>query len=157
MIRPAAASDAAAIADIWNLAIRTTTITFNPVEKTGAEVGALITPDTPCLVFVDNGLVQGFARYSQFRGGDGYRFSVEHTIMLGAAAQGKGAGRDLMLAICCVAKDAGKHMIFAGVSAENHGAVAFHRKMGFTTAAVLPQVGYKFGRWLDLVLMQKRL
>lgn len=82
MIRPANGRDAPDIAEIWNHAIRHTTITFNPVEKTALEVAQLMTPETPCLVFTDGPRVLGFARYSQFRGGDGYRFSVEHTIML---------------------------------------------------------------------------
>jgi len=157
MIRPATASDAAAIAAIWNHAIRHTTITFNRVEKTQAEVANLITPATPCLVFTNGNRVLGFARYSQFRGGDGYRFSVEHTINLHSDAHGCGAGRDLMDALCKLAKDAGKRTMYAGVCAENQGAIDFHAKMAFTIVAVLPEVGNKFGRWLDLVLMQKRL
>ncbi|MFT5065868.1 MAG: phosphinothricin acetyltransferase [Yoonia sp.] len=157
MIRPANARDASDIAAIWNHAIRHTTITFNPVEKTVPEVAELMTHDAPCLVFTDGPRVLGFARYSQFRGGDGYRFSVEHTIMLHDDAHGKGAGRGLIDSLCTHAKDAGKHTMYAGVSAENQGAVDFHTKMGFTIAAVLPEVGHKFGRWLDLVLMQKRL
>ncbi len=156
MIRPATTADAAQIAAIWNHAIRDTVITFNPVEKTVEEVAALMTPKQPCLVW-DEGGVQGFARYGQFRGGEGYRFSVEHTIMLRDTVQSKGAGRALLTSLCDRAKTAGMHMMFAGVSAENAGAVAFHSKMGFTTAAVLPEVGFKFGRWHDLVLMQKRL
>ena len=156
MIRPATTSDAAQIAAIWNHAIRDTVITFNPVEKTVEEVAALMTPTQPFLVWDDDG-VQGFARYGQFRGGEGYRFSVEHTIMLRDTVQSKGAGRALLTVLCEKAQAAGMHMMFAGVSAENEGAVAFHSKMGFTTAAVLPEVGFKFGRWHDLVLMQKRL
>ena len=62
-----------------------------------------------------------------------------------------------MDALSKLAKDAGKHTMYAGVCAENQGAVDFHAKMGFTIVAVLPEVGHKFGRWLDLVLMQKRL
>lgn len=63
----------------------------------------------------------------------------------------------MMNALCQLAKDAGKHTMYAGVCAENQGTVDFHAKMGFTIAAVLPEVGHKFGRWLDLVLMQKCL
>lgn len=157
MIRLASLADASDIAKIWNHAIRHTTITFNPVEKTVSEIVNLITLDMPCLVFTNGSKVLGFARYSQFRGGDGYRFTVEHTIMLHADAHGQGAGRALMDALCQIAKDAGKHSIYAGISGENPNAVNFHVKMGFTIAAVLPEAGYKFGRWLDLVLMQKRL
>ncbi len=157
MIRAATRHDATAIAAIWNNAIRNTTITFNPIEKSDPEVADLITPATPCFVFERKGQVVGFARYFPFRGGEGYRFSVEHTIMLRDDARGSGAGRALMDAVLDHAKLAGKHSIYAGVSAENEGAVAFHTKMGFTTAAILPEVGHKFGRWIDLVLMQKHL
>jgi len=157
MIRPATDADAGAIAAIWNDAIRNTTITFNPVEKTAREIIDMTTPQSPCLVCEADGQVVGFARYFQFRGGEGYRFTVEHTIMLHANARGHGAGRALMDGICALAKAAGKHSMFAGVSAENPAAVDFHAKMGFTTAAVLPEVGFKFGRWIDLVLMQKQL
>lgn len=108
-------------------------------------------------MFVDAGQLLGFARYSQFRAGAGYKFSVEHTVMLHTDARGHGAGKLLMDGLCDLAKKAGKHTMYAGVSGENQGAVDFHAKMGFTIAAVLPEVGYKFGRWLDLVLMQKRL
>lgn len=157
MIRPATKADAPAIAAIWNDAIRNTTITFNPVEKPDEEVRAMITDATPCLVYEDARGVMGFARYFPFRSGEGYRFSVEHTIMLHPDLRGKGAGRALLGAICELAQAAGKHSIYAGVSAENPSAVAFHEKMGFTTVAILPEVGHKFGRWIDLVLMYKRL
>ncbi len=155
MIRPATPADAAQIAAIWNHAIRETTITFNPVEKPLEEVSALIAQD--CLVWVENGQVLGFARYFPFRGGEGYRFTVEHTIMLHPRGHGRGGGRELMEALCANAKAAGKHSMIAGCSAENPGAVAFHARLGFAKVATLPEVGFKFGRWIDLVLMQKTL
>ena len=155
MIRAAIPSDAAQIAAIWNHAIRETTITFNPVEKTEGEVAGMIAQD--CLVWDDGGHIMGFARYFPFRGGEGYRFTVEHTIMLQRQSHGQGGGRHLMAALCTHAKDAGKHTMFAGCSAENPGAVAFHARLGFQEVATLREVGFKFGRWIDLVLMQKTL
>jgi len=155
MIRAAIPSDTAHIAAIWNHAIRETTITFNPVEKTDDEVAKLVAQD--CLVWVDDGHIMGFARYFPFRGGEGYRFTVEHTIMLHRQGHAKGGGRRLMEALCTHAKTAGKHSMFAGCSAENPGAVAFHARLGFQEVATLPEVGFKFGRWIDLVLMQKTL
>lgn len=152
-IRPATPKDAAQIAAIWNHAIRETVITFNPTEKSDEEVAALTTQD--CLVWEDNGRILGFARYFPFRGGEGYRFTVEHTIMLHADGHRQGGGRALMLALMDRAKAAGKHSMFAGCSAENTGAIAFHGSLGFQEVATLPQVGFKFGRWIDLVLMQK--
>ncbi|MGJ8621542.1 MAG: GNAT family N-acetyltransferase [Yoonia sp.] len=155
MIRPAEPADAPQIAAIWNHAIRETTITFNPVEKPDDEVAALTAHD--CLVWAKDDRILGFARYFPFRGGEGYRFTVEHTIMLHTEAHGKGIGRALMEALFEQAKQAGKHSMFAGCSAENAGAVQFHTRLGFQTVATLPEVGFKFGRWIDLVLMQKSL
>ena len=155
MIRPAVAGDAPAIAQIWNAAIRDTTITFNPDEKSVDDVAALI--EQACLVWEDEGRILGFARYFQFRGGAGYRYTAEHTIMLHADAHGQGVGRQLMDALCRDAKSAGMHTLFAGCSAENPGVVRFHAALGFQMVATLPEVGFKFGRWIDLVLMQKHL
>lgn len=155
MIRAATPADAHQIAAIWNQAIRETTITFNPVSKTRDEVAALTAQD--CLVWERAGQILGFARYFPFRGGEGYRFTVEHTIMLHADGHGQGGGRRLMEALCAQAKAAGKHSMFAGCSTENTGAIAFHASLGFAKVATLPEVGFKFGRWIDLVLMQKML
>ena len=130
-------------------------ITFNPVEKSVSEVAELASED--CLVWVDGDQVLGFARYFPFRGGEGYRFTVEHTIMLHHDAHGRGIGTKLMEALFLHAKDAGKHSMFAGCSAENASAVQFHARLGFQEVATLPEVGFKFGRWHDLVLMQKIL
>ncbi|MCG3268929.1 GNAT family N-acetyltransferase [Yoonia sp. I 8.24] len=155
MIRLATADDARHIAEIWNFAIRETTITFNPDEKSVAEVASLTA--NACFVWEQGNRILGFARYFQFRGGAGYRFTCEHTIMLHPDGQGQGGGRHLMAALCAHAKDAGMHTMFAGCSAENPGAVPFHAALGFEEVATLTQVGFKFDRWIDLVLMQKQL
>lgn len=154
-IRAATPADASQIAEIWNDAIRATTITFNPVEKSNAEVAELTAQN--CLIWEEKGQILGFARFFPFRGGEGYRYTVEHTIMLRSDGVGLGGGRALMEALFADAKAAGKHSMFAGCSAENAGAVRFHAKLGFLEVATLPEVGFKFGRWIDLVLMQKRL
>ena len=154
-IRPALPDDAAQIAEIWNHAIRHTTITFNPVEKNPEEVAELCAKQA--LVWAEGDRILGFARYFQFRGGEGYKHTVEHTIMLHVDAHGLGIGKALMAALCDHARDAGMRSMFAGCSAENPDAVGFHAACGFQTVATLPQVGFKFGRWIDLVLMQKML
>ncbi len=155
MIRPAIATDVPAIAAIWNTMIRDTTITFNPVEKSDAEVADLTAQDT--LVWVEGGKILGFARFFQFRGGEGYKFTVEQTIMLHPDGRGQGIGRALMTALCDAARAKGMHMMLAGCSAENPEAIRFHTACGFETVATLSEVGFKFGRRIDLVLMQKRL
>jgi len=155
MIRPATPSDISSIAAIWNPIIRNTTVTFNTVEMTHEVIQKLI--DTrPVLVFV-SGEIAGFATYGPFRAGIGYRFVAEHTIMMSPDARGQGGGRTLMSALEKTARSNQIHSFWAGVSAENEGGVDFHKAIGYTEQARLPEVGHKFGRYLDLVLMQKRL
>ncbi len=157
MIRPARPGDAAAIGAIWNPYIRDTTVTFNPVEKSDAEIAALTTEPHAFFVWDDGAAILGFARYFQFRGGLGYARSAEHTILLHPGASGRGIGRVLMTAILDHAQAAGMGSMIAGVSAENAAGRAFHAAMGFAEVGHVPSVGWKFDRWIDLILMQKRL
>lgn len=160
-IRPATPDDAEAIAAIWNPFIRDTAITFNSVEKTvrglADDIEAKALDGKGFFVAKVDGSVAGFATYGQFRGGVGYARTMEHTVILHDRAHGRGVGRALMTAIEDQARVTGVHSMFAGVSAENPAAVAFHKAVGYVEMARLPQVGYKFGRWMDLVLLQKML
>lgn len=160
IIRAACAQDCGALSDIWNPIIRETSLTFNPVEKSRQDIETLLKDKAksgdPFLVAEQDGLL-GFATYGQFRGGLGYRFTVEHTIILAPEARGTGIGRQLMEAIEDHARERGMHSMIAGVSSANPGGVHFHARLGYRTIAVLPEVGFKFDRWLDLTLMQKIL
>ena len=161
MIRPARASDAAAVAAIWNPVIRDTAITFNPVPKAVSELEALIDEKARAghgfFVAEAAGEVAGFASYGQFRAGAGYARAMEHTILLAPGARGRGLGRALMAALEAHARDGGAHVLMAGISGENPQGVAFHAWIGFREVARVPGVGWKFGRAMDLVLMQKLL
>lgn len=150
-------ADAEAVAAIWNHYIRDTAVTFNAQEKTVQDVVALIAARPAFFVVPDRGRISGFATYDQFRGGIGYARTMEHSIQLAPGASGKGLGRALMAAVEDHARAAGAHSMFAGVSAENPEGRAFHARLGYAETARLPQVGWKFGRWMDLVLMQKFL
>lgn len=157
IVRPARPADAPRITAIQNPVIRDTAITFNPVEKTEAEIVRAIR-DMPCfLVAEDVDRILGFASYDQFRKGKGYARTMEHTIILAPEARGQGVGRALLAAIEDHARAANVGSLWAGVSAENPQGVAFHTRAGFEEIARLPCVGYKFGRWMDLVLMRKWL
>ncbi|MCC0075755.1 MAG: N-acetyltransferase [Rhodobacter sp.] len=157
MIRQARAGDAIAILSIWNPIIRDTAITFTSAEKTEAEVVAMIDTRAAVLVWDAGAEVQGFATYAQFRGGPGYARSQEHTILLGAGARGQGLGRALMTALEDHARAAGHHMLIGGVSGSNPAGVAFHAAIGYAQVGLVPEAGWKFGRYHDLVLMQKIL
>lgn len=161
IIRAARVQDTSAIADIWNHNIRQTVNTFTTAEKTpeglARDIEMRAAEGKVFLVAEKVGQVMGFATYFQFRGGPGYAHTAEHSVMLDQAAQGKGTGRALMAALEDHARSAGMHSLIAGVAGENKSGAAFHEALGYRRIATLPEVGYKFGRWMDLVLLQKLL
>ena len=152
MIRTAVPADASALAASWNPWIRDTAVTFNSVEKSEADLLAMIATRDCFLVHVNNG-VQGFATYSQFRSGPGYATCVEHSVILSPSARGRGAGRALMVAVEDHARAAGAHQMIAGVSGENPEGQRFHVALGYHEIAIIRDAGFKFGRFIDLVLM----
>ncbi|SMX49474.1 GNAT family N-acetyltransferase [Maliponia aquimaris] len=157
-VRPAEPRDAARICAIWNAVIETTAVTFTTELKTEAGITAdIVARGAAFLVAETGGAVIGFATCFPFRSGPGYRHTLEHTIQLAPDARGKGAGRALMAALEQVARERGAHSLWAAVSGENPGGRAFHARLGYVEVARLPEVGHKFGRWMDLVLMQKFL
>ena len=161
MIRPATEADIPALLAIWNPVIRDTLVTFASVQQTPETLAELIHRRTgdgfAFLVAEQSDQITGFATYAQFRGGDGYARTMEHTVILAPAARGLGIGRTLMAAVEDHAAARGAHTIYAGVSAANPEGRAFHTALGYRELAVLPEAGWKFGRWIDLVLMQKKL
>ncbi len=157
VIRPATPRDAPAIAAIWNRVIEQTTITFTPDPKSADDVAKLIAADQPFLVTQTGDAVTGFAYCGAFRAGQGYRHTAELSVYLRDEAAGQGVGRALVDALCDLARADGKHVMMAGCSGENSAAIAFFEVLGFAKLAVLRQVGFKFDRWIDLVLMQKML
>ncbi len=157
-LRTARAADAAAIAAIWNPVIADTAITFTTALKTPDGIAADIARRGALFrIAEEDGVLAGFATCAPFRSGPGYARTLEHSIQLAPGARGRGIGRRLMQDLERVAQECGAHSLMAGISGENPGAVAFHTALGFAQVARLPEVGFKFGRWMDLVLMQKFL
>ncbi len=161
IIRAATAADAAAITAYWNPQIRDSAITFTTIEKTEADltqdIAQKLAEGRAYYVAEDETGVLGHATYGPFRSGPGYARTVEHTIILAPTAWGKTVARPLMDKLEGHAREARIHSIIAGISHENPRAIAFHKKIGYTHVATVPETGYKFGRWMDLVLMQKLL
>ena len=151
MIRPARAADAPAIAAIWNPVIRHSTAIFSSEERSEEEIARLAAQDF--WVWDDGGTILGFARFFPFRAGNGYAFTVEHTVMVAPEGQGRGIGRALMLRVIEEARAQAKHSLWAAVTGENEAGLLFHKALGFTEHARLPEVGRKFGRWHDVVLL----
>lgn len=108
----------------------------------------------PVLVAEVDGVVAGYATYSQWRPHQGYRHTVEHSVYVVEALRGRGVASTLMRALVTRATDEGRHVMVAGICSTNTGSIALHERLGFTTVAVVPEVGRKFGRWLDLTLMR---
>tara|TARA_R110002074_G_scaffold98171_5_gene212556 strand:+ start:2835 stop:3320 length:486 start_codon:yes stop_codon:yes gene_type:complete len=154
-VRAAHQTDAEVIAALWNGMIRNSEATFTTQEKTIKGVAALIAERQGAFWVADAGGVQGFVTYGPFRSGPGYGAAVEHTIILADEAQRNGAGRVLMQQAVKGARMQGHHVMVAAISGANPSAVAFHGKLEFEQVALMPQVGRKGGKWLDLILMQK--
>lgn len=161
-VRPAAGSDIPGLLALWNPQIRQTTITFSSEEKTAEGLAEMFAARRAagCEFLVaeaDDGHLLGLATYAQFRAGNGYARSMEHTIVLAPEAWGRGIGRALMAAVEDHARGRGRHVMVAAVTGENAAGIAFHAALGYAEVGRMPEQGHKFGRWLDLVLMQKLL
>jgi phosphinothricin acetyltransferase len=111
----------------------------------------------PVLVADEGGDVQGFASFGDFRSWPGYRYSVEHTVHVRADRRRAGIGSALVVALFEPARALHKHAMIGGIDAENAASIRMHERLGFERVAHLPEVGRKFGRWLDLVLVQRLL
>ena len=161
MIRAAIESDLPAILAIYNDAVLNTTAIWNetPVdlENRRAWLAARAKAGFPVLVAEEEGRVAGYGSFGDFRPFEGYRVTVEHSIYVAADFRGKGFGAALLAALIDEARRLDKHVMIGGVDAANAISIALHAKFGFVEAGRLPGVGVKFGRPLDLVLMQKNL
>jgi L-amino acid N-acyltransferase len=111
----------------------------------------------PVLVARDDQGVAGYASFGDFRQWPGYRFTVEHSVHVRADCRGRGVGGALMTPLLARATGLGKHVMIAGVDAENVASRRFHERLGFEPVAHFREVGFKFGRWLDLMFLQRFL
>jgi L-amino acid N-acyltransferase len=164
IVRDATNDDIAAIVELYNALIPTTTVAWTEVPQSVDEREAWFQKQEsegfPVLVAEDNDAVIGFCAYGHFRGAGmwpGYSQTVEHTIHVGEAHWGAGVGRALLNELAIRAKSAGLHVLVGAIDSANTASIEFHSRLGFVEVARMPQVGHKFGRWLDLVLMQSIL
>ncbi|HZP19100.1 MAG TPA: GNAT family N-acetyltransferase [Bauldia sp.] len=161
IVRPAAEADLPAILAIYNDAVLNTTAIWNDavadLENRRQWFNARAALNYPVLVAADDGAILGYASFGDFRAFDGYRFTVENSVYVAAEARRKGIASALLTALIARATDLGKHVMIAGIAGENEVSIHLHQKHGFIETARMPEVGFKFGRWLDLVFMQRRL
>lgn len=158
MIRAAEPADAEAIARLWNWMIRTTLWTFTTIEKSPEDITDMMSARPGAFLVAREGdVIAGFLTFGSFRAGPGYAATVEHTILVSPDFHMRGIGRSLMQAGIEAARAARHHVMVGGISGRNPVGLSFHARLGFDEVGRMPQVGYKNGEWLDLVLMQKIL
>jgi L-amino acid N-acyltransferase YncA len=160
-VRDALESDIPAMLTIYNDVIATTTAVYRDDPATLDDRVAWwrerVAHRCPVLVAVAGGEVVGFASFGDFRAWPGYRFTVEHSVHVRADWRGRGVGHALMVPLLDRARALGKHVMVAGVDADNAGSIRFHERLGFERTGHLREVGFKFDRRLDLVFLQRIL
>ena len=161
-IRAATRADLPAILAITNQVIAASTAIYSLEPATLADRAAWFDARTsagfPVLVAAENSGVLGFASFGEFRGAwPGYRYSVEHSVHVHADWRGRGIGPRLVAALFPLAQTLGKHVMIGGIDAANAASLRMHAQLGFEQVAHFREVGHKFGRWLDLVFMQRFL
>ena len=161
-IRPAEVSDAQALAAIYGHHVIHGFGTFEETppsaEEMAARRAAIVARGLPYLVAEIDGAVAGFAYAGPFRTRPAYRFTVEDSVYVAAEHQGRGIGKQLLLAVIAACEALGLRQMVAMIGdSENGGSIGVHRACGFERVGELPAVGHKGGRWVDVVAMQRPL
>ncbi|MVT66272.1 GNAT family N-acetyltransferase [Bradyrhizobium pachyrhizi] len=161
IIRPATEQDIPAITAIFNEAVANSNAIWTEKQDSDAERLAWMTARQalgyPVLVAVEGATVLGYGTFGDFRAFPGYRYSVEQSVYVHADHRGRGLGRIIVDELIAVATALGKHVMIAGIDGGNPASLRLHAQAGFVEVARMPEVGRKFGRWLDLVFMQRLL
>ena len=153
MIRSATTSDAAGIAKIYNHYVLRSTITFEEQAVSVTEMQQRVDEvlaGLPWLVWEENEVVHGFAYASKWKGRCAYRYSVESTVYLSEGSTGRGIGSGLYKTLFAELRQHKLHTVIGGIALPNDASVALHEKLGFEKIAHFREVGWKFGRWIDV-------
>ena len=160
MIRIATEADVAQMLAIYAPYIENTTITFEyhvPSEEAFLQRFREITQQFPWLVWEEDGKILGYAYGSAPFHRDAYRWCAEDSVYLLPEAKGRGIGKKLCLALEKVLTFQGYQRIYALITAENQASVAFHEKLGYSHRGLMPGAGFKQGRWIGVIWMDKPL
>jgi L-amino acid N-acyltransferase YncA len=160
ILRPATPADIAAITAIYRPAVLTGTASFE-LEAPGEDemlrrFRAITEAGYPYFVAEIDGRVAGYAYVNAYRTRPAYRFTVEDSVYIAADAQGKGVGRALLDRLISTCRDDGGFRLMIAVIGDSAqiASISLHRRAGFKFCGTIHSVGYKFGRWLDSVLME---
>ncbi len=161
-IRPATHTDLPGILEIYNEAVLNTTATYD-YEPRSMEHRVTWFEEhlqNDYAVFVaenDDQRIVGWSALNPFHARCGYRFTTENSVYVAADQRGRGIGKQLLPPLIAAARARGSHAIIGAIDAENQASIRLHASFGFEKVGCFKQVGFKFGRWLDSVLMQRAL
>jgi phosphinothricin acetyltransferase len=157
-IRPALEQDLEAMLEIYNDVIVNTTAVYDyqphTLEMRRQWFRIKEAQGFPVFVAEEDGKVVGFSSIGPFRAWAAYKYSVENSVYVAVDQRGKGIGKLLIAPLVDASVQLNMHTIIAGIDATNEASIMLHRSFGFKEVAHFKQVGYKFGRWLDLTFMQ---
>jgi L-amino acid N-acyltransferase YncA len=162
MVRVAAASDVPRIAQIYGYHVLTGLASFEVTPPDAAEIArrqaAILARALPFLVAEVDGEVVGYAYAAPYRTRPAYRYTLEDSVYIDRGFVGRGIGRQLLERLVSESMARGFRQMIAVIGdSANHGSIRLHEACGFTRVGTLPAVGFKFGRWVDSVLMQRPL
>ncbi len=152
-IRPVAAADASAVARIYNRYVRETVVTFEEQPIDDGEMArriAEVTAGYPWLVSEQDGELAGYACASSWKRRSAYRHTAESTVYLAPRFTGRGIGSALYRQLIAAMRERGLHAAIGGIALPNPASVALHEKLGFVHIGHFREVGWKFGRWVDV-------
>jgi L-amino acid N-acyltransferase YncA len=160
LIRPSTPADLAAVTAIygWNVCHGTGTFEVDPPDAAdmARRRDDVLAKDLPWLVLEHDGVVRGYAYANQFRPRPAYRFCLEDSVYLAADATGRGFGRLLLAELLARCEAAGARQMLAVIGdSANAGSIGVHRALGFEHVGTIAAAGWKFDRWLDVVVMQR--
>ena len=158
-VRPAREEDLPGILDIYNEAVLNTTASYDYEPRTLEHRRAWFADHAqhgyPVFVAAtEAGRVLGWSALNRFHDRPGYRFTTENSVYVAPDQRGRGLGKRLLVPLLRAARDQGFHAILAKIDADNVASLRLHQTLGFEPVARLRQVGFKFGRWLDVVYLE---
>ncbi|MET0299648.1 MAG: N-acetyltransferase family protein [Flavitalea sp.] len=161
IVREATENDLPQMLEIYNEIIVNTTAVFH-YEAHSAETrrdwfNLKKEQGFPVFVADENGTIAGFSSIGPFRPWPAYKYTVENSVYVAVPYRGKGVSKLLMQPLIDSARKLDMHAIIAVIEAENEASIKLHEKFGFVNVGQFPQVGYKFGKWLDLAFLQLTL
>lgn len=157
LLRLGDANDSEALRAIYNREVTGSLVTFDLVPRTPAEQESWMRAHRgayPVVVAEEDGVVLGFASLSPYRPRPAYATTVEDSVYVAADHRGSGVGRALLEEVCRLAAAHGFHAVIARIVGDHEASIGLHRACGFRLVGVEKEVGRKFGRWLDVAVMQ---